>query len=471
MVLRLRFAPSPTGYMHLGNIRTALFNWMLARKEQGCFVLRIEDTDRQRSKEEYVERVLHDMEWLGIEADEDPKKGGPFEPYRQSQRLQIYREYAKLLLEKNLAYRCYCSEEELEMRRRLALAAGRPPGYDNRCRNLTPKQAAKFESQGRIPVLRFRMPHKKVSWRDAVRGDISFQSSKIPDPVILKQDGTPTYHFSVVVDDHLMRINLVLRGEDHIPNTPIHILLYEALGWESPLFGHMSRTKGLSKRLGSVSIKDFEEEGYLPSAVLNMAALLGWTPRDGKQIFDPRKPEIYNQLELKDLARFGSSFDTSKFDWLAARHIREAPLEELMKHAKKFLPYQLPPEQTTAILNACKFHIAKLKDLRKWLPIYLEEFVEPDKEAEELLNSELAKEALPGIVADILTEKIPTERDSLLTIVSRHAERIGVRKGRLFMLLRAALTGRTQGPELHLILTALPKHTAEKRLKKAVGGI
>jgi len=319
-------------------------------------------------------------------------------------------------------------------------------------------------------VLRFRLPHKKVTWRDAVRGEISFDSSTIPDPVIMKRNGTPTYHFGVVVDDHLMRVTLVLRGEDHIPNTPIHILLYEAFGWKPPDFGHMSRTKGLSKRLGSVSIKDFEEMGYLPSAVLNMAALLGWSPRDGSQVFDPRKPQIYNQLRLEDLARFGSAFDPNKFDWLAARHIRETETEELLRYAKRFLPEDLPAARAAAILNACRYHIAKLAELKDWLPVYLQEDIQPDKEAEELLKSELAGEALPSLVADLLSAGVPAQREVLLEIVRRHAEKLGVKAGRLFMLLRAALTGRTRGPELHLILAALPKKVAENRLKKAVGG-
>jgi len=470
MGLRVRFAPSPTGYMHLGNIRTALFNWMLARKESGVFVLRIEDTDKERSKEEYVERVLYDMEWLGIGADEDPRRGGPYGPYRQSERLEIYKEHARRLLDAGLAYRCYCSEEELEMRRRLALAAGRPPGYDNRCRELSPQQAAKFEEQGRKPVLRFRMPHKKVVWEDAIRGRIEFDSATLPDPVIMKRDGTPTYHFGVVVDDHLMRINLVLRGEDHIPNTPIHILLYEAFGWEAPAFGHMSRTRGLSKRLGSLSIKDFEEAGYLPGAVLNMAALLGWSPRDGRQVFDPREPDIYNQLQLQDLARFSSSFDPNKLDWLASRHIRDAPIEELLQRAKPFLPEGLPDERAAAVINACRFHMAKLSDLKEWLPVYLEEDVEADEEAARLLESDMAREALPSLAGDILAAGLPKDKEKLLAIVSGNAERLGVKAGRLFMVLRAALTGRVRGPELHLVLAALPKDVAEKRLKKYAAG-
>ncbi|RKY11314.1 MAG: glutamate--tRNA ligase [Planctomycetota bacterium] len=466
--LRVRFAPSPTGFMHLGNIRTALFNWMLARKEGGHFILRIEDTDRERSKEEFVERLLYDMEWLGLEADESPQKGGPYGPYRQSQRLEIYREFAQKLLEAGVAYRCYCSEEELEMRRKLALAAGRPPGYDNRCRNLTPQQAAKYESQGRKPVLRFKMPHKEVTWRDAVRGQITFNTATIPDPVILKRDGTPTYHFGVVIDDHLMKVSLVLRGEDHIPNTPIHILLYEALGWEAPVFAHMSRTKGLSKRLGSLSIKDLEEAGYLPEAVLNMAAILGWAPRDGSQVFDPRDPQIYRQLRLEDLARFGSTFDHTKLDWISAKHIRAAETAHLLRYARRFLPPDLQDDRAAAIINACRFHISNLAQLKNWLPVYLQEHINPDKEAQKLLQSELARSALPQLASDIIAADIPTEREKLLAIVQSCAEKFGVKAGKLFLLLRAALTGRASGPELHLILSALPKQTAAKRLKKAV---
>ncbi|MCX7703226.1 MAG: glutamate--tRNA ligase [Planctomycetota bacterium] len=465
--MRVRFAPSPTGYLHIGNIRTALFNWMYARRHKGSFVLRIEDTDLERSKKEYEERILYDMRWLGIEADEDVEKGGPYAPYRQSERLEIYRDFLEKLTRQGRAYRCYCTEEELELRRKVALSAGRPPAYDNRCRGLTNTQQARFESEGRKPSWRFVLPQKMVRFEDEIRGEIEFDSSLFGDPVIMKQDGIPTYNFSCVVDDALMRISLVLRGEGHISNTPIQILLFEALGFEPPAFAHMSHTKGLSKRLGSRSIKDFEEEGYLPVAILNYAALLGWSPKEGGEIFDPRTPKIYDQFDISHLSKAASNFDEPKFEHICGQHIRRLTDEQLCKSVQPYLPATLSEEKRKKIALASRYYLIRLKDVETTLPIFLGGEIQLDSDALKTLTSDAAKNSFKTLLDAIITAQIPSDREKLLSVVNNVSLQTGVKVSKLFLMLRAALTGKTQGPEIHLILDALDTDTIKNRLEKA----
>jgi len=264
-MVRVRFAPSPTGYLHIGNARTALFNYLFARKNNGVFILRIEDTDKERSKKEYEEGIIEDLRWIGIEWDEGPDVGGEYGPYRQSERLSIYREVADRLLKEGKAYKCFCTKEEIEKRTK-------GTGYDGKCRSLTEKEIEKFEKEGKEYVLRFKIPEKKkIVVNDLIRGKVEFETDFITDFIIMKSDNTPTFHFAVVVDDYLMKITHVIRGEDHLSNTPKHIMLFEAIGSEIPEFAHMSMTLGpdrtrLSKRHGATSVKAYKEDGYLPEA-------------------------------------------------------------------------------------------------------------------------------------------------------------------------------------------------------------
>jgi len=440
---------------------------MCARRHKGTFILRIEDTDVERSKEEYEKRILYDMKWLGIEADEDCERGGRFGPYRQSERLDIYKEYLARLMKDGKAYKCYCAEEELELRRKMALAAGRPPVYDNRCRNLTDSQRVKYESEGRKETFRFIMPAKTVVFNDLIRGEIEFESSLFGDPVIAKQDGTPTYNFSCVIDDALMKIDLVLRGEGHISNTPIQILLYEALGFKPPAFAHMSHTKGLSKRLGSRSIKDFENEGYLPVTILNYSALLGWSPKDKREVFDPRTPEIYEQFDVSDLSKASSSFDEQKFEYICRQHIRNLSDEELCKKVESYLPSNISGERRRKIILASRYYLVRLSDIEAVLPMFLESDVEPDSEALKTLTSDIAKSAYSLLVDKLLEASVPSKRERLLEVVNDVSLKSGAKVSKLFLLLRAALTGRVQGPEIHLVIDALDKDVVKMRLLKA----
>ncbi|NLG11647.1 MAG: glutamate--tRNA ligase, partial [Elusimicrobia bacterium] len=285
-MVRLRFAPSPTGYLHIGNVRTALFNYLFAKKNNGKFILRIEDTDIERSQKEYETALIEDLLWMGLDWDEGPDKGGEFGPYRQMDRLTTYQNLAKKLLDDGKAYNCYCSREEIEARN---ISAGKNAyaGYDNKCRALTAAEIKTYQTEGRKPVLRFIVPEKNVTVNDIIRGQVVFESQHLPDFVIMKSDGLPTFHFAVVVDDFLMKITHVVRGEDHLSNTPKHILLFEALNAPIPQFAHMSMTLGpdrtrLSKRHGATSVRAYREAGYLSEAFFNYISLLGWGTTDSQ---------------------------------------------------------------------------------------------------------------------------------------------------------------------------------------------
>jgi glutamyl-tRNA synthetase len=290
--MRLRFAPSPTGLLHVGNARTALFNWLLARGGGGTFILRIEDTDVERSTPESEAGILEDLRWMGLTWDEGPDVGGPRGPYRQSERLDLYASYARRLIEQGAAYYCFCPAEQIEADRRAAMEAGRPPKYSGRCRDLSRGESGARVSSGEAAVIRFRVPEgRDVVFQDVVRGEVRFSTEVIGDPVLVRSDGNPAYNFTVVIDDVLMDITHVIRGEDHISNTPRQVLLYEALGFRPPVFAHLALVLGpdhapLSKRHGATSVAEFRARGYLPEALVNYLALLGWSPGGGDELLD-----------------------------------------------------------------------------------------------------------------------------------------------------------------------------------------
>ena len=297
--MRLRYAPSPTGRLHAGNVRTAVFNWLLARGQGGSFILRIEDSDAERSTREFEAGIVRDLRWLGLDWDEGPDVGGAHGPYRQSERLHLYQSYAKELLGADLAYHCFCSVAQLEAERQAAMAASRPPRYAGTCRRLSKEQAQARLAAGARAAVRFRVPDDRdVAFTDVVRGDVRFEHDVIGDPVIVRGDGTPAYNFAVVVDDALMEITHVVRGEDHLSNTPRQVLLYEALGFRVPVFAHVSLVMGpdhspLSKRHGATSVAEFRSKGYLPEALVNYLALIGWSPGGGDEIQTIARTEIY----------------------------------------------------------------------------------------------------------------------------------------------------------------------------------
>ena len=314
--VRVRFAPSPTGYVHVGNARTALFNWLFARHYGGVFVLRIEDTDVERSKEEYEQQLLEDLRWFGIDWDEGPDKGGAFAPYRQSERKEAYSRLATELIDQGHAYFCFCTAEQLEQERQEALKVGLQPRYSGRCRKRPREEAARKVAAGEPAAIRLKIVESAFSWNDLVHGPTSFSAQVIGDPILVRSDGNPGYNYAVVIDDHLMEITHVIRGDDHISNTPRQLAVYHALGWEPPLFAHLSTILGsdrtrLSKRHGATSLESFRKMGILPEALRNYLALLGWSPADGKtEILTPR--ELVEQFSLDHITKSPAVFDNDK---------------------------------------------------------------------------------------------------------------------------------------------------------------
>ena len=325
--MRVRFAPSPTGLLHVGNARTALFNWLLARGRGGTFILRIEDTDVERSTRESEQGILEDLRWLGLDWDEGPDVGGPHGPYRQSERLDLYRSYASELIEHGHAYHCFCSAEQLEADRRAALEAGRPP-HTRAGAATSPAAVAERLALGHPAVVRFRVPQDRtVAFQDLVRGTVQFETAVIGDPVLVRSDGHPAYNFAVVIDDALMAITHVIRGEDHISNTPRQVLLYEALRFEPPIFAHLALVLGpdhtpLSKRHGATSVAEFRNRGYLPESLVNYLALLGWSPGGGDEVLPA--PELARRFALEDVGHSAAVFDVEKLAWVNRHYLRGA---------------------------------------------------------------------------------------------------------------------------------------------------
>src|SRR5271167_1450850 len=325
--VRVRFAPSPTGHLHVGNARTALFNWLFARQKRGTMVLRIEDTDVERSEARFEDQLVADLKWLGIDWDEGPDVGGPYLPYRQSDRLDLYREQAERLLNERKAYLCFCTEEDLEREREKALAEGRQPIYSGKCRVMDPEEAQRRRVAGEACAIRLRIPEHPICFHDIVHGDVEFSNEVVSDPIILRSNGMPVYNYVVVIDDALMKITHVIRGDDHLSNTPKQVALYEALGWPVPEFAHLSTILGsdrerLSKRHGATSIANFREMGVLPEALMNYLALLGWAPSGGtREIFTPE--ELKKEFSLERVTPSPAVFDMEKLYWLNRHYIKE----------------------------------------------------------------------------------------------------------------------------------------------------
>ncbi|HWV94344.1 MAG TPA: glutamate--tRNA ligase, partial [Vicinamibacterales bacterium] len=338
--MRLRFAPSPTGQLHVGNARTALFNWLLARGQGGTFILRIEDTDFERSTRESERSMIDDLHWLGLEWTEGVDAGGERGPYRQSERLHIYRAHAVELMAGGHAYQCFCSAELLETDRTAALAAGRPPRYVGRCREISRDDARRRIENGEKAVIRFRVPdNRDVTFDDVVRGSVTFNTEVIGDPVIVRSDGVPAYNYAVVIDDALMEVTHVIRGEDHISNTPRQILIFEAFGWRPPAFAHVSLVMGpdhspLSKRHGATSVAEFRARGYLPEALTNYLALIGWSPGEGEEIVPIE--QLAQRFRLQDVGHSAGVFDIDKLAWVNRHYLKAAAPERL---ARLSLPY------------------------------------------------------------------------------------------------------------------------------------
>ncbi len=473
--VRVRFAPSPTGLLHVGNARTALFNFLFARQMRGTYILRLEDTDAERSTAEAEKAILEDLRWLGLDWDEGPDQGpdrnGNFGPYRQSERLEVYRRYAQDILEKGQAYRCYCTPEELEEKRQRFLARGIPPKYDGRCRHLIPEEERSFIEAGRPASLRFWVQARRIDFEDLVKGRMSFDGHGIGDFTLLRSDGTATYNFAVVVDDALMQVTHVIRGEDHLTNTPRQILLYQTLGFTLPKFAHLSMILGpdrspLSKRHGATSVAHFREEGILAEALANYLALLGWSAEDAQEIFSLE--ELARKFSLGRVSRSSAVFDAEKLKWVNRAHLKKITGRKALELAHPFLKKagvateQKSEEWLTSALEAVWGEVNTLSELAEPLKFLFDENWEPEPEVKKIFTQEQNRKVVQGLVQELQgVEEITQE--NYKRIISAVGKRVGLSGKNLYLPLRAALTGKTRGPELEKIFLLLGKKGVLRR--------
>ena len=479
--VRVRYAPSPTGHLHIGNARTALFNYLFARHNDGKFIIRIEDTDQKRNIAGGEESQLKYLKWLGIEWDESVDVPGEYGPYRQSERNDIYATYYNELLEKGLAYKCYCTEEEILAEREEQVANGETPKYSGKCRHLTAEERANLEAEGKQPSIRFAVPAGVTfSFNDMVKGEVSFESDGIGDHVIVKKDGTPTYNFAVTVDDYLMKISHVLRGDDHISNTPKQIMIYDALGWEKPIFGHMTlivneSRKKLSKRDESIIqfIEQYEELGYLPEALFNFIALLGWAPGGEEEIFT--KEQFIEIFDEKRLSKSPALFDTQKLTWMNNQYIKQLDVERLTKLA---LPHLMKAGKVSEPITEEKQQwIHQLMALYQDKMSYGAEIVELSEvifkdsiELDEEGKAVLAEEQVPEVLAAFIEEldALETfEAEGIKAAMKAVQKKTGHKGKKLFMPIRVATTGQTHGPDLPQVIALI----GEEKIKTRIQGI
>ena len=480
--VRVRYAPSPTGNLHIGNARTALFNYLFAKHYGGDFVLRIEDTDFKRNKEEGERSQLKYMDWLGLDYDEGIGKEKEFGPYHQSERIEIYQKYAEQLLAEDKAYKCYMTAEELEAEREEQVANGLPPRYSGKHAHLTKEEQDQFEKEGRKPSIRIRVPQDRTySFNDMVKGELSFEGKDFGDFVIVKNDGVATYNFAVAIDDHLMEISHVLRGDDHVSNTPKQLVVYEALGFKPPIFGHMTlivneNKKKLSKRDETIIqfIEQYDDLGYLPEALFNFITLLGWSPEGEQEIFT--REEFVEIFDEKRLSKSPAFFDNNKLTWINNQYIKAQPLERIVNIALPFFVKEGVATQEEVDNNRAWFE--KLISLYQPQMSYGAEIVELTKQffVEEIKFDEeeleiLKQDTTVAVFEDFL-EKLEVAGDftseNIKTLIKTIQKDTGVKGKNLFMPIRIASTGSMHGPELNTSLELLGRDRVVARVKAAL---
>jgi nondiscriminating glutamyl-tRNA synthetase len=472
MAVRVRFAPSPTGSLHVGGARTAYFNWLFARQHGGALVLRIEDTDLERSSADSEGGVLDDLRWLGLEWDEGPDRGGPHGPYRQSERLALYRERAELLVAQGAAYPCFCTDAELEERRKAALAASRPPHYDGHCRRLSSAERQALRDRSLPESIRFEVTPGDQLLDDLVRGEVRFPAGMVGDFVLLRSNGLPTYNFACVVDDSGMRITHVIRAEEHLSNTPRQLMLYQALGEPPPLFAHVplilnrDRTK-MSKRSGeaAVAVGDWRRAGFVPEALLSYLGLLGFHPGDDRDVLT--REDLLAAFTFERVGKSGSVFDADKLHWVNAHVLHHASGAQLEAWGEAFLPAgarAFAPERRVALLEAVRGNLSTLLDLPGELAPFLEEPLRFEPEARAALAGARAPE-LCAALASALERLAPWSGEQVKSAVQSVGKSVGLKGRELFQPVRAALTGRTHGPELPLVAELLGRDLCLARLR------
>ncbi len=470
--VRCRFAPAPSGSLHVGNVRSALFSWLWARRNAGVFILRVEDTDASRVTEEAVRGVLEDLHWLGLDWDEGPDVGGPYGPYRQSQRFDIYRDHADRLLAQGDAYRCYCTSEELEERRVAAKGRGDAPGYDGRCRDLTDRERAAFEAEGRSWVVRFRMPEHEWVVQDLVKGEVRFAPGQVRDFVLLRSDGSPVFLLAVAVDDLLMGVTTVVRGDDLLASAPRNAAVIEALGGAPPAYAHVPQVVGpdrqpLSKRHGSTSVEAFREQGFLPEALVNYLALLGWSAADEREFM-----AVEELVAAFDLARVSSNpaaFDTEKLTWMNNHYVQRLDDDDLASRCLHFLNEAgLTPDPVTllAAMPLVKERMKTLRESVSLLRFLFTDDVVPDEKARALIAK--APAGYIAAAADTLARVEPWDAHALAAGMDDLASSMGLNRTKGWQPIRAAATGSNISPPLPESLALLGRDRTIARLR-AVG--
>ncbi|MGD0337778.1 MAG: glutamate--tRNA ligase [Bacteroidota bacterium] len=475
--VRVRFAPSPTGYLHVGGLRTALYNYLFARKNRGTFVLRIEDTDRTRYVEGAVDSLISTLRWAGIDYDEGPVKGGAYGPYIQSERLSIYKSHVDLLVQSDNAYRCFCTPQRLEAMRKDQERNKVASRYDRTCLHLTPEEINQKLDTGIPFVVRMKIPESRtISFDDIIRGHVEFASVQLDDQVLMKSDGYPTYHLAFVVDDHLMGITHVIRGEEWLSSTPKHILLYQYFGWEIPIFAHLplllnpDKSK-LSKRQGDVAVEEYIQKGYLQEALVNFIAFLGWNPGDEREIFSLE--ELVQEFSLERVGKSGAVFNVEKLDWLNFQHLRKKSDTEVLAMLKEFLTRSafssrhFEDEYLLSVIGVMRERITFIKDFIEKSPYF---FQPPEKFDPDVIKKRW-KEETPSnlkVLMNEFSQLIKPRKEDYEAALHRAAETLKIKHADLIHPLRLAVSGMGAGPGVYDILVILDKDETIRRVKSAI---
>ncbi len=483
--VRVRIAPSPSGNLHVGTARTALFNYLYAKKVGGKFVLRIEDTDAERTSQAYIDNIFDSLKALGLNWDEGPDVGGPYGPYTQSERFDIYPKYVQELLDKGFAYECFCTPEELEAEKEEATKNKQAYVYSKKCENLTEEEKEKLRAEGRKPAIRFSIDKARKAFHDSpvihfddlVKGDLHQDTSLIGDFVIMKSNGSPTYNFAVVIDDMLMKISHIIRGEDHISNTFKQILIYEALGAKVPRFGHLGmilapdRSK-LSKRHGATAVSEFVEKGYLTDALVNFVALLGWAPSDGVEI--KTVDEIAQDFRIGEVSSSNSVFEYDKLNWMNGQYIKKLSTEDLKERLKPFLSQydlsELTDEQYTRMVEVTREPLTILSDITDAVPYFFGKDVVVDDEVQTtVLDTETSQDVLKAFVEQAKEWEWTEENlHEKMEVFRGEFKEKGIKPKVTMWAIRGAVTGRTRGADMTAVLAILGKDRVLERAKKAI---
>ncbi|NUQ80287.1 MAG: glutamate--tRNA ligase [Bacteroidetes bacterium] len=476
MSVRVRFAPSPTGYLHVGGLRTALYNYLFAKKNGGKFILRIEDTDRTRFVPGAMENLVETLRWSGLDFDEGPGVGGPHGPYIQSERTALYQEMGRKLLEDGHAYKCFCTAERLDEMRLIQQKLGQPPRYDKLCEHLTPADIREKEAAGLPYVVRMKVPERPVRFTDLIRGLIEITPENIDDQVLLKSDGFPTYHLANVVDDHDMQITHVIRGEEWLPSTPKHILLYQYFGWQPPQFAHLplllnaDRSK-LSKRQGDVAVEDYRAKGYEKEALINFVAFLGWNPGEEREIFS--LGDLASVFTLDRVGKAGAIFNIDKLNWMNQQHIRLKSGQQLLVPLKsRFLEagYSAPDEYLIKVIDLLKDRVNFLHDFVQFSKPF---FSDPDRYDEETIQKKWTPDTVLHLTGLKATFSAVSDfsHQQLEDALKVYAEQAGIKPGSLVQPLRIVISGESSGPALYTMMEMLGKATCLGRMDKALSAI